>query len=149
MHPGRWESHGLDRPRAIGHGAATAITQKDRNLALPHHVGSDRRANELRSRVTAGAVFDHLGRALQHADLADPGDVNAVPFHLESKVLVRIEARSICLELRCGHPSNSLRRQRLIDDQGDRSLIIRSRASLNNDCCSELTPAPNRRAVTL
>ena len=46
------------------------------------------------ARVAALAVLDHLGRALQRADLADAGDVAAVPLHPELEVLVRVEARS-------------------------------------------------------
>ena len=42
--------------------------------------------------IAALAVLDHLGRALERADLADAGDVAAVPLHPELEVLVRIEA---------------------------------------------------------
>ena len=44
------------------------------------------------ARVAALAVLHHFGRALQRADLADAGDVLAVPFHAELEVLVGIEA---------------------------------------------------------
>ena len=43
-------------------------------------------------RIAAFAVLDHLGGPLEGADLADPGDVAAVPLHPELEVLVGIEA---------------------------------------------------------
>ena len=53
------------------------------------------------ARIAALAVLDHLGRALQPADLADAGDVAAVPLDPELEVLVRIEALRVDGEL--GH----------------------------------------------
>ena len=54
-----------------------------------------------RRRVAALAVLDDLGGALERADLADAGDVAAVPLHAELEVLVRIEALRVDGEL--GH----------------------------------------------
>ena len=46
----------------------------------------------LRAGIAAFAVLDHLGRALERADLADAGDVAAVPLDPELEVLVGVEA---------------------------------------------------------
>ena len=44
------------------------------------------------ARVAAVAVLDDLGRPLERADLADAGDVAAVPSDAELEVLVWVEA---------------------------------------------------------
>ena len=49
--------------------------------------------------IAALAVLDDLGGALERADLADAGDVAAVPLHAELEVLVRIEALRVDGEL--------------------------------------------------
>ena len=51
--------------------------------------------------VAADAVLNHLGAALQRADLADAGDIAAVPLDAELEVLVGVEARRVDAEL--GH----------------------------------------------
>ena len=61
----------------------------------------------LRARVAALAVLDDLGRPLERADLADAGDVPAVPLDPELEVLVRVEALRVDGELR--HRSSSVR----------------------------------------
>src|SRR6185437_2892910 len=49
--------------------------------------------------ITALAMLDHLGGALQAGHLADAGHVAAVPLHPELEVLVGIEALRIDTEL--------------------------------------------------
>jgi len=46
------------------------------------------------------AMFDHLGRALEQADLAHAGDVAAIPLDAKLEVLVRIEPLCVDAELR-------------------------------------------------
>src|SRR5262249_7078080 len=53
------------------------------------------------ARVAPFAVLDHLRRPLQAADLADAGDVPAVPLDAELEVLVRVEPLRVRAEL--GH----------------------------------------------
>src|SRR5262249_54459475 len=54
------------------------------------------------ARVAPFAMFYDFSRALEAADLADAGDVTAVPFDAELEVLVRIEPLWIDTELRHG-----------------------------------------------
>src|SRR5438270_195575 len=49
--------------------------------------------------IAAFAMLDHLRRALQHAHLADSGDIAAIPLHAEFEVFVGIEPRWIHTEL--------------------------------------------------
>jgi hypothetical protein len=53
-------------------------------------------------RIATLAVLDHLRRALERADLANPGDVFAVPLHLKLEVLVGVEALGVDAELSHG-----------------------------------------------
>src|SRR5690606_1426016 len=57
-------------------------------------------------RIAALAVLDDFGRALEGGDLADAGDVAAVPFDPELEVLVRVETARVDREL--GHLAISL-----------------------------------------
>jgi hypothetical protein len=49
-------------------------------------------------------MLDHLGGAFERADLGNPGDVTAVPFHPELEILVGVEAAGIDGELCHGCP---------------------------------------------
>ncbi len=51
--------------------------------------------------IAALAMLDHLSHALQHRNLADPGDVTTVPLHAKLEVLVRVETTRVDGEL--GH----------------------------------------------
>src|SRR5262249_38977570 len=62
--------------------------------------GAARRLARAR-RITAVALLDHLGRAVEHADLAHAEHVATVPFDPELEVLVRVE--SICVDRELSH----------------------------------------------
>src|SRR5262249_12787112 len=58
--------------------------------------------------IGALAVLDHLRRALQRRDLADAGDVAAVPLHAELEVRVGVEPSGVHGELGHGAPQLSI-----------------------------------------
>src|SRR5262249_2145124 len=97
LHPGLV----ADRPDLVGPARELEVV---RHAAL-HGDGLPLRAARrlaAAARVTALAVLDHLGRALERADLADRGHVPAVPLETELEVLVRVEALLVDRELRHG-----------------------------------------------
>src|SRR5205085_2710770 len=54
-----------------------------------------------RAGIAAFAVFNHFGGALEHPDLAQPGDITAIPFDAEFEILVRVE--SLCIDAKLCH----------------------------------------------
>ena len=45
--------------------------------------------------ITAFAVLNDFSRAIKSADLADAGDIAAIPFKAELEIWIRVEARGI------------------------------------------------------
>src|SRR5262249_30855077 len=93
---------GADRPDLVGPAVELGVVrdaafERDRlELGAPGRLA-------WRAGIPAAAVLDHLGGALERADLADSRDDPPVPQDEELEVLVRVEPLGVDDEL--GHPA--------------------------------------------
>src|SRR5271166_2033010 len=83
----------------------------------------------------------HLGGALHHADLADAGDILAVPFDPELEILVRVETSWIDSELRHDVGSSSRELTGHLLDRDDDEFRWYQRRKAHHDVDNALVDA--------